>query len=68
LRPAGRQKGERSGRKEGLCLAYFCGLGDAVAKDFELDVTDRGMKGDGHGRRVWPSSLVAHNTLAGNGR
>lgn len=34
----------------------FGGFGDAVAEDFDFDVTDGGMEGDGHGRRALPSS------------
>lgn len=30
--------------------AYFCGLGDALAEDFDLEVPERGMQCDGHGR------------------
>lgn len=59
---------ESSGSEEGLRLAYFCGFGDAVAEDFDFHVTDRGVEGDGHGRRPLPLSLAAHNALNGNRR
>ncbi len=68
LEACGQEREKRSGREEGRCFAYFGGFGDAVAEDFDFDVTDRGVEGDGHGRRVWPSSLAAHNALDGNGR
>lgn len=51
----GREEGER-----GWVEIYFGGFGDAVAEDLDFDVTDRGVEGDGHGRREWPSSLTAH--------
>lgn len=44
---------ERKGRGSGI---YFGGFGDAVAEDFDFDVTDRGVESDGHGRRALPSS------------